>query len=183
VAEVRAAADARIRLKARMMALETGADLSEASPAAGDIVGWKIVVRNVGQATLTNVVVTDTVARWQAYHRGSIRGPGRDDSRAPHMRWTIPSLRPGHKVVVSFHTVIVPGTPAHSEIANQARVDSDQTRPIVTDDPFTTKANDATVIDPPAPRRWWLVWLAVGLAGGLALGGFAWRRRRAAVTH
>jgi hypothetical protein len=49
--------------------------------------------------------------------------------------------------------------------------------------PFTTRANDATVIDPPAPRRWWLVWLAVGLAGGLALGGFAWRRRRAAVTH
>ena len=182
LAQVSATADVRIRLKAKMKALKTGRDLTQSTPTAGDIVGWKIVVSNVGEATLTHVVVTDTVARWQAYQRGSIRGPGHDDSHAPRMRWTIPRLLPGHKVVVSFHTVIVPGTPPGSEIANQARVDSDQTRPIVTDDPFTTKADDATVVGPPAPRRSWLAWLAVGLAGTLTLGGLSWRRRRVAVS-
>ena len=182
VAEVQAAADVRIHLKAKMIALKTGADLNGGPPAPGDIVNWKIVVKNVGQATLTNVVVNDTVGKWQTYDRGSIRGPGRDDSRAPHLRWTIPSLSPGHSAVVSFHAIIVAGTPAGSEIADQARADSDQTRPIVTDDPFTTKPNDATVIDPPAPSRWWVAWLAAALAGAPALVGLGWRRRRRAVA-
>ena len=180
VAEAQASADVRIHLKAKMIALKTGADLNGGPPAPGDIVNWKIVVKNVGQATLTNVVVNDTVGKWQSYERGSIRGPGRDDSRAPHLRWTVPSLAPGHSAVVSFHAIIVAGTPPGSQIADQARADSDQSRPIVTDDPFTTKADDATVIDPPAPRRWWAAWLAVGLAGALVLGGLGLRRRRAA---
>ncbi len=180
VASVQDTADVRIHLTARMTALKTGADLNGGTPAPGDIVGWKIVVKNVGQAPLTNVLVTDTVGKWQTYQAGSIRGPGRDDTGAPHMRWTIPNLAPGRKVTVSFHTVIDADTPGGSEIANQARAGSDQTRPIVTDDPFTTKPNDATIIDPRAPSHAWILWavLASGVGAALVAGGLRGRRAR-----
>ncbi len=131
---------------------------------------------NAGQATLTNVVVTDTVARWQRYQAGSIRGRGGDDGGAPHLRWTIAGLAPGKTIVLSFHTVIVKGTPYGAKIANQARADSDQTGPVVSDDPFTTKANDATVLNPRGSSPWWLLWAA--LAAGAVGAAVLWNRSR-----
>jgi len=164
VPDAQADATERIKLTAKLTALKTGKDISGWPPVPGHVVNWKIKVGNAGQATLTNVVVTDTVARWQSYQRGSIRGLGRDDSRAPHLRWTIARLLPGKTVVLSFHAVIVKGTPYGATIANQARADSDQTGPVVSDDPFTTKANDATVLNPRGPSRSWVPWPALVLA-------------------
>jgi len=175
VPDAQADATVRIKLTAKLTALKTGKDISGWPPVPGHVVNWKIKVGNAGQATLTNVVVTDTVARWQSYQRGSIRGLGRDDSRAPHLRWTIARLLPGKTVVLSFHAVIIKGTPYGATIANQARADSDQTGPVVSDDPFTTKANDATVLNPRGPSRSWVPWPALVLAIAAAV---LWSYRR-----
>jgi uncharacterized repeat protein (TIGR01451 family) len=183
VPDAQSAAQVRIRLKAKLTALKTGKDISGWPPVPGHVVNWKITVKNVAQATLTNVVITDTIARWQRYQRESIRGAGSDDLRAPHLAWRIKSLKPGRTVVVSFHTVIVGGTPPGSKICNQARVDSDQTRPVVTDDPFTTQANDATVLNPDGPSYWWLLWVALGFAGAATVVWAARRRRRSILAR
>ena len=61
-------------------------------------------------------------------------------------------------------------------IANQARADSDQTGPVVSDDPFTTKADDATVLNPRGSSRWWLLWAALAVAAVAAAA--MWRRSR-----
>ncbi len=77
--------------------------------------------------------------------------------------------------MLSFHAVIVKGTPYGATIANQARADSDQTGPVVSDDPFTTKANDATALNPASAAHWWLVWAALALA--VAAAAAVWSRR------
>jgi fimbrial isopeptide formation D2 family protein/uncharacterized repeat protein (TIGR01451 family) len=179
--DAQAAATVRIKLKTKLTVLKTGKDISGWPPVPGHVVNWKIVVGNAGQATLTNVVVTDTVAKWQRYQRGSIRGHGSDDSGAPHLRWTIASLAPSKTVVLSFHAVIVKGTPHGATIANQARADSDQTGPVVSDDPFTTKANDATVLNPRGASYWWLLWAA--LAAAVAAAVTVWSHRHRPVAH
>ncbi len=90
--DAQAAATVRIKLKAKLTVLKTGKDISGWPPVPGHVVDWKIRVGNAGQATLTNVVVTDTVARWQRLparlHTGARwrrrRGPAPalDDRRA-----------------------------------------------------------------------------------------------------
>lgn len=65
------------------------------SAGVGDTVTYTVVVSNFSGSAAQNVSVSDTIPAGASYVASSISGTGADDSSAPSLSWSIPSLASG----------------------------------------------------------------------------------------
>ncbi len=101
----------------------------------GERIEYTVVLNNTSGETLTNVLFTDTIPAQTTYVAGSLGTSSgtTDDSAAPTLEVSIPSIDPGSPVTVTFRVEVNAGVPAGTTISNQGSVDSDQTVPTPTD--------------------------------------------------
>jgi len=143
---------------------KTGRDLNGPRLVPGDVIEWRIVVRNTGPTVLTNVEVVDDVPSTTAYVPGSITGRGADDSASRRLRWLVGTLNPGESVTLTFRSTVNAGLPNGTEIRNQAAVHSDQVGWRYSDDSSTPIPGDATLLRT-GGNDW--IWLGVTVAAVL----------------
>ncbi|MDZ4170257.1 MAG: sortase, partial [Coriobacteriia bacterium] len=140
----------------------------------GSVLEWTIMVTNSGLLPVTNVVATDTVPSGTTYVRGSITGPGSDDSRAPSLRWNIGTLAAGESVELTLRSSVNSSVSNGTTVRNRAWVRSDQT-------PVEAATAAVVVRDTPtyAVRTSGSEDITLGLIGLLAMLslGFAWSGR------
>ncbi|NOZ62204.1 MAG: DUF11 domain-containing protein, partial [Calditrichaeota bacterium] len=112
---------------------------------AGDSIRYTITVKNSGQGTAHNVVFTDSIPNYTQYVQGSaVTSKGTITATSPVLRVEIGSVAPNESetVTISF-TVLV--TESITMVENQGYLDSDETRPVPTDDPDSSPEDDSTV--------------------------------------
>ncbi|MBN1883748.1 MAG: DUF11 domain-containing protein, partial [Deltaproteobacteria bacterium] len=75
---------------------------------AGDVITYTITLENTGNSTAYDVEVTDVIPTGLEYVTGSISGTGADDSLAPDLSWSIPSIAvgPANAVVLSYQVTV-----------------------------------------------------------------------------
>jgi uncharacterized repeat protein (TIGR01451 family) len=123
---------------------KTVVDENGAPVRPGDLLDWKIDVKNTGRALGTGIVVSDTID--PSLDVVSISNGGTQAGGV--VTWNIAQLLPGQAnptltVVTRVKTPLVNGT----TISNQANVRSaEATTPVVTDDPATAAIDDATSV-------------------------------------
>lgn len=87
--------------------LQKSADRTLLNP--GDTVTYTITAVNVGDATATNITVSDTIPTdtYFTYVAGSIAGgDSRSDAGSPNLSWTINSLAPGSTATLTFRMLV-----------------------------------------------------------------------------
>ena len=96
----------------------------------GDVIEYKIVVTNSGNAPATNVVVSDTVqGPYQTLIQNSCDSSPQATStqcNSSPVTWTYSSLAAGATATMTFRTRLVSSIPNGTEIRNVARVCTDQ---------------------------------------------------------
>jgi len=127
--------DAAVQIvpRGKLRLTKTVSDMNGGDVLPGDVLLWRIEVRNVGRVAVKRVVVTDTVPKHTVYVNESITGKGADDSRSPRLRWSLGTLQAGARSVVTFESRVEAGVPAGTRIKNTARVDGFEV------DPFTSE--------------------------------------------
>ena len=111
----------------------------------GDVLGYTVVVRNIGAAALTGLMFEDTAPAGTQIVAGSATADaGTVESESP-VRVAIPSLAVDATVTVRFRVTI--GVPWGSDpaVVNQGRVTGLPNGPVLTDDPVPPGADDPTV--------------------------------------
>jgi uncharacterized repeat protein (TIGR01451 family)/fimbrial isopeptide formation D2 family protein len=87
----------------------------------GDIISYRITVRNNGQATAYGTNVTDTINALLAYNPGSIITTLGSASVAGNiLTWTIAQLGAQQSATLTFTVTTLPGAPASGRIPDQA---------------------------------------------------------------
>ncbi|MFN8498622.1 MAG: hypothetical protein U0641_12290 [Anaerolineae bacterium] len=119
-------------------------------PSAGDTLRYTMVIRNVGNATATNVVFTDTpdantslVSGSVTTTQGTIVG---GNSGVPPVKVNIGSMPVGATVTITFDVTINKPLPSGvTQVANQGVVSGDNFTNTPTDNPRTPAPNDPTI--------------------------------------
>jgi LPXTG-site transpeptidase (sortase) family protein len=145
---------------------------------SGDVIEWRITVRNTGLVQTTQVVVTDALPEGISYVPGSITGKGANDDDPRVLVWNIGIMPVGGVEVLTLKTTVDSGVRAGTTIANRAIVDSAETDPKSSDDPRTAAVGDSTMLRT-GDNDW--LWLSAAIA--LLLGGSYQMGRRAAVRQ
>jgi uncharacterized repeat protein (TIGR01451 family) len=158
--------------------IKTGKDLNGGTLKGGDVIEWRITVKNIGLTPTTHVVINDGVPSTTIYVKNSIRGKGANDTKQPSLAWDIGTMAVGESQVVTFRSTVKKGLPNGTLIKNQAIVSSDQSRPKRSDNPQTPTSGDATILvaRTSGSEDW-----RFPLGGGLILltaGMWLWPRRR-----
>jgi gliding motility-associated-like protein/uncharacterized repeat protein (TIGR01451 family) len=109
---------------------------------AGDSIHYTIWVRNTGDLTLTNIVVSDFVPSYTGFM--SVYDGGTKDVN-DLITWNIPSLAKGQQVTVSFAVRVVTDLTGASAIENTASVDPNNGKA-----PIKTVSADASGTEPSA---------------------------------
>ena len=107
---------------------------------AGDSIHYTIWVRNTGDLTLTNIVISDFVPSYTGFM--AVYDGGTKDA-SDLITWTIPSLAKGQQVTVSFAVRVATDLTGASSIENTASVDLNNGKP-----PIKTVSSDATGTEP-----------------------------------
>ncbi len=117
---------------------------SQAGP--GDELGYEIVLRNEGLASATAVALEDAPPANTQIVGGSVTTTaGTVESSSP-VRVAIGDLAAGSSVTVRFRVRLDPAMPPEvTDVSNQARVNATDLAEVLTDDPGTPVAGDATV--------------------------------------
>ena len=71
----------------------------------GDVVEFKILVKNIGSGTATDVNVVDNIPDGLTYVSGSITGPGAEISDSK-LKWRIETIPGGGSETLSFRTEV-----------------------------------------------------------------------------
>jgi len=171
VPEVSDDAGVRIVPRGKLRLVKTVRDVNGGKVLPGDELLWRIEVRNVGKVQVRQVVVTDTVPRHTAYVGGSVAGKGADDTRAPRLRWSLGTLKPGVTRTVSFRSRVRDDVPAGTRIRNTARVDGFEVDPITSQVGGEVSDRDSALART-AGGGYATVWASGGMAlfGALFLG-------------
>jgi len=100
----------------------------------GDTLEYAVTLVNNGAAA-ANVVFTDTVPSETTYVSGSLTSSSgtANDSSAPDLTVSIPSMADGGTATITFRVVVKSGVTSGTVISNQGSVDSNQTVPEPTD--------------------------------------------------
>ncbi|HET7736079.1 MAG TPA: choice-of-anchor P family protein, partial [Nocardioidaceae bacterium] len=124
-----------------------GSFANTASASPGDTLEYRIVVTNTGNATATNVVVTDEVKSLQTYVANSCAGATCSfNATTKVVRWDIASIAPGaaNAVTLTFRVTLTgPFNAGTTDVKNVAVVDS------ATEDPHNTDETTTTVTASP----------------------------------
>jgi gliding motility-associated-like protein/uncharacterized repeat protein (TIGR01451 family) len=110
---------------------------------AQDVIHYVIWVRNTGNVTLTNIIVSDFIppyTNWSSTSNGAGLPP-----TGGKLTWTIPSLAPGAQDTVSFNVFVATDLTGASAIENTATVDLNNGKPS-----FLTVPVDASGQNPSA---------------------------------
>ncbi|KRA32761.1 hypothetical protein ASD81_14715 [Nocardioides sp. Root614] len=115
---------------------------ANASP--GDVLEYRIIVSNTGNAAATGVVVTDAVASGSTYLTGSCTGGTSCSFSSPTVTWQVGTLAAGASVTLTFKVTLAASFPAGTtQVKNTAVIDSDQEEPENSDETTTNVAGNA----------------------------------------
>lgn len=133
--------------KAAILAVDADAN---GIPTAGDTLLYSVTIRNVGNLIADAVVFTDTPDANTTLVVGSVRTSQgtitNGNAGIPPVVVALGDLPRGATVTISFEvTVNAPLPMGVVEVANQGLVSAENAVDILTDDPRTTNADDATV--------------------------------------
>ncbi|MGC8928467.1 MAG: DUF7619 domain-containing protein, partial [Myxococcota bacterium] len=110
---------------------------------AGDTLVFGIMVKNSGPATATNVKIVDPLDARIVEVSDISDGGYRSGNE---IIWNIPALNPNESRTLSFKGKIRSPLENGAKIQNQARITSDQTKEILSDDPDTPLSPDPLII-------------------------------------
>lgn len=110
---------------------------------AGDTLVFSIIFKNSGPVPATGVRIRDPLDQ-KIVSVSDISNGGYKSGN--EIIWDIGSLQPNEEKRVFFKGVIKSPLPNKSQIANQARITSNETKEILSDDPDTLLAHDPLII-------------------------------------
>jgi len=117
-----------------------------ASP--GDVLEYRLVLRNTGLATATNVMVEDPVPAATSLISGSVTTDHGSVTAESPVRVAVGDLAPGAQATITFQVRIAEPFPVErTTVANQALIRSDQLPELPSDDPDTEAPADPTVTE------------------------------------
>jgi len=96
--------------------------VSPAVALPGGKITYTLVATNTGNATATNLTITDPVPATLTYLAGSATGGGTYNSAASALTWVFGTLNAGATAVVSFQATVNAATAAGSYVVNTAAV-------------------------------------------------------------
>jgi LPXTG-site transpeptidase (sortase) family protein len=105
--------------------VKTGRDVNGGSLRPGDEILWTITVSNNDVVPSTNTIVYDTIHAPAIYVRGSMTGPGADESGAPNLVWRVGTIPGGAQVVLTVRSKVPVSAGNRTAVSNQAQVISD----------------------------------------------------------
>lgn len=118
----------------------------------GDVIRYRVVIRNRGLAAANNVVVSDAIDT--NLEQVTPSNGGVFDSQARRILWNLTALQPNASVGLTFTARIKSRLFNGTIIKNQAQVTSSElSTPVVSDDPNTPKKNDSTDLVVSSPQR------------------------------